>query len=206
MDVNLFFLRDKILVEGTKIVHVSEIESLRNELMSGIIVIRKQDEEHYAVSMNKYHEEEVRKAVARSDRNKHGRLYKLLGCREPAVIEGIMERLEGTTSPTAWNESSWLNVLSTGVYYDDISGQGDAMLDHMVFKGRLQYETYATYCLSTEYMDKLLKKDILFLSMIERYLECKDEQIINMFMERHGYERKSKKFVKKEVETIGFTL
>jgi hypothetical protein len=55
-------------------------------------------------------------------------------------------------------------------------------------------------------MDMLLKRDELFLSMIERYLECKDEQIINTFMERHGYERKSKKFVKKEVETIGFLL
>jgi hypothetical protein len=149
VNVNLFFLRDKILVEGAKIVHVNEIESLRNELISGILVIRKQDEEHYAVSMNKYHEEEVRKAVARSDRNKHGRLYKLLDCREPAVVEGIMKRLEGTMSPTTWNESSWLNVLSTGVYYDDVSGQSDAMLDNMVFKGRLQYETYATYGLST---------------------------------------------------------
>lgn len=206
MEVNLFFLRDKILVEGTKIIHVSEIESLRNELMSGILVIRKQDEEHYAVSMNKYHEEEVRKAVARSDRNKHSRLYKLLDCREPAVVEGIMKRLEGTMSPDAWNESSWLNVLSTGVYYDSIVNQGDAMLDHMVFKGRLQYETYATYGLSTEYMGKLMQRDEIYLSMVERYLECKDEQIINMFMERHGYERKSKKFVKKEVEAIGFTL
>jgi hypothetical protein len=206
VDVNLFFLRDKILVEGSKTIHVSEIESLRDELMSGILVIRKQDEENYLVSMNKYHEEEVRKAVKRSDRNRHGRLYKLLGCREPMVIEGIMARLEGTLSPAGWNESSWLNVLSTGVYFETVADQNSAMLDSMVFKGRLQYETYATYGLSTTYMDNMLSKDQIYLSALERYLECKDEYIINTFMERHGYERKGKKFVKVQVEAIGFLL
>jgi hypothetical protein len=206
MDVNLFFLRDKILVEGMKVIHVSEIDDLRNELLSGIIVIRKRDEETFIVSMNKFHEEEVRKAIKRSDRNKHARLYKLLGCREPSVIEGIMARLEGTLSPASWNESTWLSVLNTGVYYENVLGQSGDMLDHMIFKGRLQYEAYNTYSLSTEYMDKLLCKDELYLSAVMRYLECKDEQIVDMFMDRHGYERKGKKFVKANIEAIGFLL
>ena len=206
MHVNLFFLKDKILAEGTHIIDEAVIEELRKDLVSGIIVIRRAADDKYMVSVNKYVEEEVRKVLERGGKNAFNRLYKIADCRESVVIEAMVKRLEDTASPACWNEAAWLTTLSTGVHYEYADSQGDSMLDHMVYKGRLQYESYSTYCLSVEYLNKMFEKEVLYMSWLERYLECKDESIINAFMLRHGYERKGKKFTKKIAETIGFLL
>lgn len=206
MKLNLFFLKDKVLVEGPIAIHVSELENIRKELLSGVIVARKVNDEQYYISANKFIEEDVRVALKKNTRNTRSKLYKTLQCREPAVVNGMIERVKGEPSPETWNQSAWLSALRTGVYYEGMADQSGAKLDAMVHKGRLEYESYGTYSLSEKYLSQILSKDEVFISWLYRYLDCKEEGVVDVIMDRLGYDRDMQKYIKRDVVPIGFIV
>jgi hypothetical protein len=204
MKLNLFFLKDKVMVEGPKPVHVSELENMRKELLSGVFIARKVSDETYFISMNRLIEEDVRIALKKGTRNMRGKIYKLLQCREPAVIDGVIARIENEPSPEQWNNAAWLYTLRKGIYSEEMDGQSGAILDSMVHKGRIEYESYGTYSLAADYMKCILDKDEVYISWLFRYLDCKEESIVAEVMDRLGYDRDSQKYVKRHVKAIGF--
>jgi len=206
MKLSLFFLKDKVLAHGAQIIDVEDLDSIRQDLLSGILVVRKNSEISYTVSTNKYYETEVCKIIERSDRNINTRAYKLLECREPMVIEAMIKRIDCGINPTIEGNIAWMSVLDTGVYSASVDDQAGAMLDYMIFKGMIEYESYNTYSISKKYMQQILNKNKIFMSWLEKYLECSDTDIITKFMERHGYSLIGKKFIKQEFKTIGFLV
>lgn len=206
MELSLFFFKDKVLAHGTQFIDSKDLDSIRQDLLSGILVIRKQSETKYVVSVNKYYEAEICKILERSDRNVNSRVYKLLDCREPMVIESLLKRIDYTHKPAKLGNAVWMSVLDKGVYNSTVDDQAGAALDYMVFKGMVEYEAYDTYSISKKFMEQILKKDEIFMSWLEKYLECDDIGIIVKFMERHGYSLKGKKFTKLEFEPIGFMV
>ncbi len=206
MELSLFFLKDKVLAYGTQIIAVEDLDSVRNELLSGILIVRKNNEISYTISVNKYYESEVCKLLERSDRNTNSRAYKLLGCREPSVIRALISRIDCTHVPTIEYNSAWMLLLDRGVYTSGVDDITSAMLDYMVYKGMVEYEAYDTYSISKKFMEQILKKDVIFMSWLIKYLECDDAGIVERFMDRHGYVLKGKKFVRQKFETIGFLV
>ena len=65
MKLNLFFLKDKVLVEGPKQIYITELENIRKELLSGVIVARKVNDAQYYISSNKLIEQEVIKTLTK---------------------------------------------------------------------------------------------------------------------------------------------
>ena len=206
MELSLFFFKDKVLANGAHLINAEDLDSVREDLLSGILVIRRNTETSYTISTNKYYESELCKILERSDRNVNTRAYKLLECREPMVIESMIKRIDCGVTPTIEGNVAWLSVLDRGVYSSGVDDQTGAMLDYMVFKDMVEYEAYDTYTISNKYMEQILKKDEIFMSWLCKYLECDDVVIIERFMERHGFELKGKKFTKCKFEPIGFLL
>ena len=206
MELSLFFFKDKVLANGAHLIDVEDLDSVRDDLLSGILVVRRNSETSYTISTNKYYESELCKILERSDRNINTRAYKLLECREPMVIEAMIKRIDCGINPTIVGNSVWLSVLDRGVYSAGAEDQTGSMLDYIVFKGMVEYEAYNTYTISKKFMEQILKKDEVFMSWLFKYLECDDVGIVTRFMERHGYELKGKKFSKCEFEHIGFLL
>ena len=206
MELSLFFFKDKVLANGAHLINVEDLDSIREDLLSGILVIRRNTDISYTISTNKYYESELCKILERSDRNVNTRAYKLLECREPMVIEAMIKRIDCGRKPVIEGNIAWMSVLDRGVYSAGVDDQTGAMLDYMVFKGMIEYEAYDTYTISNKYMEQILKKDEVFMSWLFKYLECDDVGIIERFMERHGYELRGKKFRKCKFEPIGFLL
>ena len=206
MELSLFFLKDKVLAYGAEIVLSEDLDTVREDLLSGILVIRRNTDISYTISTNKYYESELCKLIERSDRNINSRAYKLLECREPMVIEAMIKRIDCGINPTIDGNSAWLSVLDRGVYSAGAEDQTGSMLDYIVFKGMVEYEACNTYTISKKFMEQILKKDEIFMSWLFKYLQCDDVEIIGKFMERHGYELRGKKFRKCKFEPIGFLL
>ena len=206
MELSLFFLKDKVLAYGAQIIDIEDLDSVREDLLSGILVVRRNSDTSYTISTNKYYELELCKILERSDRNVNTRAYKLLECREPMVIEAMIKRIDCGITPTIEGNVAWLAVLDRGVYSSGAEDQTGSMLDYMVFKGMIEYETYNTYSISKKFMEQILKKNEIFMSWLFKYLQCDDVEIMGKFMERHGYELNGKKFRKCKFEPIGFLL
>lgn len=206
MELSLFFFKDKVLAYGAQTINIDDVDNIREELLSGILVIRKNIESSYTVSVNIYYESEICKILERSDRNVNTRIYKLLSCREPMVIASMIKRIDCCKIPVIENNTTWLNILDKGVYSENLYNLSGAMLDYLIFKNMVEYETYDTYTISKKFMIQILKKDTIYMSWLIKYLECDDCDIIGKFMERHGYLLHGKKFTKQKFEPIGFLV
>jgi len=206
MELSLFFLKDKVLANGTQVIDISELDSVRKDLLSGILVVRKMNENSYILSVNQYYEKEICRLLERSDRNTNSRAYKLLGCREPMVIEALIKRIDCGHFPAKVDNVAWWSVLEVGVYSATLDSISSAMLDYMVFNDLVEYEAYNTYSMSGKFIGKILEKDEVYMSWLEKYLKCDDVGIVRKFMTRHGYCLKGKKFSKLEFEPIGFLV
>lgn len=205
MDVHLFFLRDEILVRGYGIVDTDGLESLRDDLMAGIFVVRKSQEDEYVIKVNICIEEEIKKLIEKDAKNLYTRVYQLINTREPDVARGIVHRILKLFSQPKWNHAAWIHMLKTGVY-STYALDSNVMLDYLVWDGKLEYESYGTYCISSKFMSTILNKDVVYLSWLIKYLECKDEEAIDIFMNHHGYEKVNNSYVKKESKPIGYIL
>jgi len=205
MDVHLFFLRDQILVRGYGIVDNEGLENLRDDLTSGLFVVRKSQDNEFVVKVNICLEEEIKKLIEKDSKNLATKVYKLTKTREPDVADGLVKRILKLFSQPKWNQASWIHMLKTGVYYTYAS-DSNVMLDYLVWDGKLEYESYGTYCISSEFMSAILNKDKVYFSWLSKYLDCKDEKAIDIFMAHHGYEKHGSSYTKKQSEPIGFII
>lgn len=204
MKINLFFLRDKILSYGAMIVRREDIDSIRKDLLSGMFIIRqyKDEEDVFYVSVNRCFEDKAREEIEKGPKGIRSRLYKLFSVRELVVVDKIMDRLQETeqSSSSSFNHVKWYDILKKGVYFENTDNVHDTMLDVLVYTGKLDFETYHTYSIGNDFIDKLLNKGKIFLSVVKRHLEHDDDQAIDSFMSRLGYERKGKQYIQMSLD------
>jgi len=204
--ISLFFLHDKIVSDGPKIVNEKELESLRSYLVKGVFVARKFNEHRYIVNVNVHIEEELRRLKLEGAKNLMPRAYEALDCDEHVVVREFFARIGDEPYKTSWNPSVWMQTLKQGSYMDTVS-INNSMLDSMVYRGMIEFEACGTYSLSSKFLDRVLKHDSIHMSKVKTMLDCADDDLLTSFMKTYMYDLKGKKFVKREcLNPIGFVV
>lgn len=202
MRLESFTILDQILEKGEVKTETEGYLATPKEVYSGQIVVRKEDNGKYHLSLNRLLEQEVIRIINSSLTNKMRRVYQLLGTREPYVIEQMINRIKKSEYDINENSSqAWEALLKTGKYMENTSHSTHA-LDFMTHYMIVEYECEGYYSPHPEWINKIKKNRTLSRYKVREIIKSDDNVLIHSWMMSIGYKIKNDKYILPKEEQI----